>query len=260
MNIIAGPRRSPGAITAGESGITNALRLSNQNITVSGLASMVHDLRNPLAAIYGCAEMLLEADFDPAQTQRVASNIYRAAGRMRELLADAVTILRGHAQPIENTNLRETLIAACNSAGVSGRDDIEVHLDVPARLEISIQRARMEGVFLNLLINALEAMPCGGSIRIGAREMADHVRIEVEDTGCGIPAAIRNRLFEPFVTAGKTGGLGLGLAISRATVREHGGDLWAEPASGARFIVSLPLQSGQHAHPSVSDELQNSNK
>ena len=65
--------------------------------------------------------------------------------------------------------------------------------------------------------------------------------IEVKDTGPGIPRAIRNRLFEPFVTAGKDHGLGLGLALSRQTLLDHGGDLRIEPARGARFVMSLPL-------------------
>jgi signal transduction histidine kinase len=69
----------------------------------------------------------------------------------------------------------------------------------------------MERVFLNLIANALEATPHGGEIRIGARQRDNGVLIEVEDTGPGIPRAIQDRLFEPFVTAGKDGGLGLGL-------------------------------------------------
>jgi signal transduction histidine kinase len=65
------------------------------------------------------------------------------------------------------------------------------------------------------------------------------VLIEVEDTGPGIPVGIRDRLFEPFVTAGKDHGLGLGLALSRQTVLDHGGEMWIEPAPGARFVVRL---------------------
>jgi hypothetical protein len=71
------------------------------------------------------------------------------------------------------------------------------------------------------------------------------VLIDVEDTGPGIPRAIRDRLFEPFVTAGKDHGLGLGLALSRQTVLDHGGDMWTEPAAGARFVIRLPL-TGRH--------------
>jgi signal transduction histidine kinase len=100
----------------------------------------------------------------------------------------------------------------------------------------------MERVFLNLIANALEAMPHGGEIRIGARQRDNGVLIEVEDTGPGIPRAIQDRLFEPFVTAGKDDGLGLGLALSRQTVLDHGGDMWIEPAAGAHFAIRLPLK------------------
>ena len=99
----------------------------------------------------------------------------------------------------------------------------------------------MKRVFANLITNALEAMPHGGEIRIGAQKQNNCVRIEVEDTGPGIPRGIRDRLFEPFVTAGKDHGLGLGLALSRQTLLDHGGDLWTEPARGARFVMCLPV-------------------
>jgi len=73
--------------------------------------------------------------------------------------------------------------------------------------------------------------------------MADHcVLIEVEDTRPGIPHGIRDRLFEPFVTVGKDDGLGLGLALSRQAVLDHGGNMWTEPGAGARFIIRLPLK------------------
>jgi signal transduction histidine kinase len=101
----------------------------------------------------------------------------------------------------------------------------------------------MERVFINLIANALEAMPSGGKLRIGARKAGIFVLIELEDTGPGIPRGIRDHLFEPFVTAGKQDGLGLGLALSRQTVLDHGGDIWTEPANGARFVIRLPLQS-----------------
>ena len=206
-------------------------------------ASIMHDLRNPLAAIYGCAEMLLDANLDAAQTRRVASNIHRAASRMRELLSGLTRIARGHTEAKECCNLRAVLEASCEAAGVAERDGIEILLDVPARIEIPLARARMECVFLNLIVNALEAMPRGGAIRITAVEAGDCALIEVEDTGPGIPAEIRSRLFEPFVTAGKKEGLGLGLTLSRQAVRDHGGELWAEPAAGACFVMSLPLRS-----------------
>jgi signal transduction histidine kinase len=66
----------------------------------------------------------------------------------------------------------------------------------------------------------------------------------VEDSGPGIPPEIQDRLFEPFVSARKKDGLGLGLATSRRTVRDHGGEMWTEAALGARFVIRLPLKEG----------------
>ena len=206
-------------------------------------AALIHDLRNPLAAIYGCAEMLLDGDLDRVQTKRVISNIHRAASRMRELLADLAGSTQGHTETAGRCNLRAIVAAACEASGAAARDGIELQVDVPARIEVPMARNRMVRVFLNLIVNALEAMPGGGIIRISSRRAGDSVAIELEDTGPGIPDEIRGRLFEPFVTARKEGGLGLGLALSRQAVRDHGGEMWAEPAAGARFVISLPLGS-----------------
>jgi len=209
--------------------------------------SIIHDLRNPLAVICGCAEMLLDANPGSAQASRIATNLFRAASRMRQLLSSFADLRRGHTEMTQVCNLRAMIEASCEAAGAAGHDGIAILLNVPESIEIELVRTRMERVFVNLIVNALEAMPLGGAIRITAMETAEGVLIEVEDTGPGIPAEIRSRLFEPFVTAGKRDGLGLGLALSRQTVREHGGELWAEPAEGARFIISLPFGVGRLA-------------
>jgi Histidine kinase-, DNA gyrase B-, and HSP90-like ATPase len=112
-----------------------------------------------------------------------------------------------------------------------------------------LERSRIEAVFFNLIINALEAMPQGAKSGREHGRFDRRVFIEVEDTGPGIPAAIRERLFEPFVTSGKEHGLGLGLAPSRETVLNHGGDIWIEPADGARFVVRLPLKQSEMKRP-----------
>lgn len=210
-------------------------------------ASIVHDLRNPLAAICGCAEMLLHGNLAPAQTRQVSNNIYRAASRMRELVNDFACITREHAEEVQSCNLRTMLAASCEATGAAEREGIEILMDVPEQIEIPLARIRLERVFVNLIANALEAMPGGGAIWITARKAGDRALIAVEDNGPGIPAGIRSRLFEPFVTAGKKEGLGLGLALSRRTVRDHGGELWVEPSAGARFVVSLPLAGGENS-------------
>jgi signal transduction histidine kinase len=210
-------------------------------------ASMVHDLRNPLGTVLACTEMLLDsvrAD-DPAalQTKRLAGNIYRAALRMRELLTDVAGAGCESRSASEICRIRDVIRTATDLVLVAAeRQGVRILNEVPGGVEIPLRRSRIERVFFNLLSNALEAMPHGGSVRMTLTKVDKCVLITVEDTGPGIPDEIRRRLFEPFVTAGKKDGLGLGLALSLQTIRDHGGDMWTEPARGARFVMRLPLK------------------
>jgi signal transduction histidine kinase len=204
--------------------------------------SIVHDLRNPLGAIYAASELLVEADGGPTQVRRLATNIYRAAGRMRELLADLSSVVRGDRPTAETCDIGELIAAASDAASAAlNKHNVQILLKVSNGIELPLIRSHMERVFFNMIANALEAMPSGGQLHVVCRKANRYVLIELEDTGPGIPHGIRHRLFEPFVTAGKQDGLGLGLAVSRQTVLEHGGDIWTEPATGARFVIRLPL-------------------
>ena len=205
--------------------------------------SIVHDLRNPLAAIYGGAEMLMDAELTDSQVKRLAANIYRSSRAVKDLLQELVDVSRQRVHPAEACRLRDVIEAAVEShAADAALQGVGILVDVPEELEIPMERARMERVFLNLIGNALEAMPQGGEIRLSAERGERQVLVLVEDTGPGIPEGVRARLFQPFVTSGKKNGLGLGLALSRQTVLDHGGDLWvdAEAHAGARFWVRLP--------------------
>jgi signal transduction histidine kinase len=208
--------------------------------------SILHDLRNPLGAIYAAAEMLMDPDPAPTQVQRLATNIYRAAGRMRELLTDLTSLTYGNRSTPEICDIRE-IIAAASEAAAAAMDNqrVQILLDVPGHIKLPLARSRMKLMFFNLITNALEAMPGGGEVRIGATRNRDYVLVAIEDTGPGIPHEIRDKVFEPFVTAGKENGLGLGLAFSRQAVLDHGGDMWIEPAAGARFVIRFPLNGGE---------------
>jgi signal transduction histidine kinase len=192
--------------------------------------------------------MLVDLDPGPTQMKRLATNIYCAAGRMRELLADLNSVAGGSRSTAEMCDICEVIAAASAAVWAAMENQsVQILLEVPVRINLPLMRSRMERVFFNLIANALEAMPTGGEVRIVGRKARDCVLIELEDTGPGIPWGIRDRLFEPFVTAGKAGGLGLGLALSRQTVLDHGGDIWTEPATGARFVIRLPLDRGYSA-------------
>jgi len=205
--------------------------------------SIVHDLRNPLAAIYGGAEMLVDADLPPSHVKRLAGNIYRASRRIQELLQDLLNVSRGKSGSPEVCRLREVASAACDSlAAMADTQNVTISLAIPPEIEVPVERNRIERAFVNLIANALDAMPEGGAVRIAATLEDGAAVVHVEDNGPGIAPGIRSQLFQPFVSAGKRNGLGLGLALSRQTVLEHGGDMWVEsaPGHGARFSFRLP--------------------
>jgi signal transduction histidine kinase len=205
--------------------------------------SMIHDLRNPLAAIYGGAEMLVDDDLSAPQVKRLAGNIYRSSRRILEMLQELADVTRGRGREPELCRLREVVLAAFEGlAPAADAQKISVDIDVPADIELPLDRSPMERVFENLISNAVEAMPEGGHLRLAAERQNGAVLVSVEDTGSGIPEAVAPRLFQPFVTSGKRNGMGLGLALSRQTVLDHGGDLWVDknPRHGARFMMRLP--------------------
>jgi K+-sensing histidine kinase KdpD len=128
----------------------------------------LHDLRNRLATICAGAELLMDLDSPSTQVKRLAAKMCHAAGRMRKLLADVPSITRDNVSSAEVCDIREVIAAASEAA-----------------------------------LAAKEAIPGGGTVRIGARKTGTSVLVELEDKGPGIPACIYDRLFEPFVTSGK---------------------------------------------------------
>jgi signal transduction histidine kinase len=212
--------------------------------TIGRLASsIVHDLRNPLAAIYGGAEMLAESDLPASQTKRLARNMHRASRQIQVMLQDLLNVCRGKTEELEFCNLRAIAAGVADSLTAAAEaQNVRVTVDVPGDIELPLEPRRMERVFLNLMSNALEAMPEGGTIHIRAAAQDGAVVVEVQDTGPGIAPEIRGQLFQPFVTARKKSGLGLGLALARQTVIDHGGDMWvdSEPGHGACFRFRLP--------------------
>ena len=222
-------------------------------------SSIVHDLRNPLAAIYGGAEIMVDSEIAPPQLKRLAGNIYRASRRIQELLQDLVNVGRGKTEGAEMCRLSEVAAAARDSlAPAAEAQGVRMTIDVPNSIELPLERARVERVFVNLIDNAVEAMPEGGAVHISASISSDGVVVEVADTGPGISPEIRDHLFQPFVSSGKKNGLGLGLALSRQTILDHGGDMWveSEPGRGARFFFRLPVSRPVlHPEPAVISQV-----
>ena len=204
--------------------------------------SIVHDLRNPLAAIYAGAEMLFDSNLPMPQIKRLATNIYRASRGIQEMLQQLLNVARGRSGAAEMCSVRDVVSAAWAATELEAASrHVNLISEVPDGVECPMERARMERVFCNLFENAVEVMHGGGTITVGARQEDSAVLIVVKDTGPGIRPEVRSRLFQPFVTFGKKNGLGLGLALARQTLLDHGGDLWADGnGPGAEFHMRLP--------------------
>jgi signal transduction histidine kinase len=206
------------------------------------ITSIVHDLRNPLSAIHGSAEMLISSGLSEPQVHRIARNLYGASIRMKELLDEILTRYKGTGGRLESSDLRELITSAVDKVAlIAEAQSVNIVQNIPENLIMTLDPQRIQRVLVNLFVNALDVMPGGGSIRISAILEHHFVLITVRDSGPGIDPAIRDRLFLPFATAGKAGGLGLGLAFSRQAVLDHGGRMWVESGGhGACFAFCLP--------------------
>jgi signal transduction histidine kinase len=215
--------------------------------TISRLSSsIVHDLRNPLAAIYGGAEMLVDAELSSEQQRRLAANIYSSSRRIRELLQELLDVSRTKSKPVETCKLVDIVASARDELiHTAELQSVSIAAEIPENVEVIVSRDRLERVFVNLISNAIDAMPEGGSVQISVQLELGSVKVLVEDSGSGISDEAWPNLFRPFASFGKKNGLGLGLALSRQSVLDSGGDLWVEKKTppGARFVMRLPLAS-----------------
>jgi signal transduction histidine kinase len=208
--------------------------------------SIVHDLRNPLAAIYGGAEMLVDGNLSSSQVRRLAETIYHSSRRILAMLQELADATRGRGKGRQEIcRLRDVVLAATDALSeTASLRGVSISYDVPDHIELPLDRPSMERVFQNLIANAIDAMPQGGRVWVRAVRQEQSILISVADTGPGIPEELKPHLFEPFATAGKRNGMGLGLALSRQTVMDHGGDLSVQSSNshGTTFLVTLPMQ------------------
>jgi two-component system, LuxR family, sensor kinase FixL len=211
--------------------------------------AIAHEVNQPLTALanYGrSGRMLLEA----GRTAELASVIDRMLGeaqraaevvrRLRDFFRQGTTRL----EPVAVADLLET-IRQVAAAGAS-RNGVALSIEVDAGIpQLLVDRLQIELLLRNLVTNAVEAVEThagrDGAITVTAkRDDPQHVRIVIADTGPGVPATAAERLFEPFVS-GKSSGMGLGLAVSRAIAEAHGGTLEARAAAHGEFHLVLPL-------------------
>jgi signal transduction histidine kinase/CheY-like chemotaxis protein/HAMP domain-containing protein len=216
------------------------------------LANMSHELRTPLNAVIGFADLLRdEAAGLAAEQRRFADEIHVAGRHLLELINDVLDLSKIEAGrltlSVEQVDLARTVAEASGLVQLATRSrGARIDASIPPGTTVPGDGARLRQVLVNLLSNALKFSPEGGTITITARLEGDHVRVDVQDQGPGVPADLRPHLFQPFVQGEnplvkRHEGTGLGLAISRMLVELHGGRLWLdEGGPGARFALTLP--------------------
>jgi two-component system, NtrC family, sensor kinase len=216
---------------------------------VSGVA---HELNNPLAGISAFAQLLLSEKRFPPDQRTAAEMIYAEARRASRIVQNLLTFARQHKPERTPAQVNQVLDDTLELRGYELRvRGIDVQRDYDEQAPDTMADAhQLQQVFLNLITNAEQAMERSERdkqrLTVRTRRAGDVLRIEVEDTGPGIPPNLLERIFNPFFTTKPTGsGTGLGLSISLGIVREHEGRIWAENAAqgGARFVIELPVVS-----------------
>ncbi|GAB4361383.1 MAG: hypothetical protein Kow00128_00110 [Deltaproteobacteria bacterium] len=220
-------------------------------------AGVVHELNNPLSGIMGYADVALELYKDrpdeqigPDDRKKMIAyfgHISTLTQRCRSIIVDMLTFARQHREePREarlNDLVEETLLFLDKQLSKRKVEVVrEFQKGLPTFLANPVQ---LQQVFTNLVLNAAQAMPEGGTLTVRTRQTGDRLEAEFADTGTGISPELRKRIFEPFFTTKPVGeGTGLGLSVSYGIVQKHGGDIRveSEPGKGSVFTVVLPIR------------------
>ncbi|HEX5041501.1 MAG TPA: PAS domain S-box protein [Candidatus Polarisedimenticolaceae bacterium] len=221
------------------------------------LATLAHELRNPLAPIRNALEIMKRAEDQPALVLRARDTMERQVSLMERLIDDLLDLSRISRNKLALRRQRVELASAVHHAVEASRPlaermGHEVVVQLPAEpVHVSGDPARLVQVFSNLLNNACKYTPPGGRVRLEAQRQGQEVVVAVEDNGVGIPAEVLPQIFEMFVQADRSlerqGGLGIGLTLVRQLVELHGGRVEARsegPGKGSTFRVALPVEAG----------------
>lgn len=263
--------------TADLSEALRALQEKTQQLEVASrhksifLANMSHEFRTPMHAIIGCSEILLDASLPVTAQEReqFLRDILAGGRHLLALINDVLDLSRVEAGrldlKIEQTPARDVLDVVHGAMRpLAAKKRIQLDLECADGLgPVPMDAMRMRQTLVNLVGNALKFTPEGGRVWVRAfpSQPEGGLRIEVEDTGPGIPAEEQERIFDEFQqapvahAAGRPEGAGLGLTLARRFVEMHGGRLWVESevGRGSRFILTLPAAAGSGPPPAGAE-------
>ncbi len=207
-------------------------------------AGLAHEVRNPLGSIEGAVQILGRHDLAEETRQEFEEMASREIARLKGLVTHFLEFARPQTPRVVASDAGLLLQSVAKLAAETARmAKVEIVVESAATgPSILMDPEQMRQVLLNLTINATQAMPKGGKIRLRAVQDDESVRIEVEDEGVGISPENVERVFDPFYTT-RSDGTGLGLPIAYRIVSQHGGHIaaWKNPERGMTFVVTLPF-------------------
>jgi PAS domain S-box-containing protein len=229
------------------------LMASGRLVAVGELtASMAHEFNNPLGIILGFAQGLLSTMDPSEESYRHVQIIAEEAKRCERLVQELLEFGRPKSADFALTKIEEIInktVDLINNHAAKNNVEI-VTMIAEALPRIYVDAQQLQQVILNLCLNAVDAMPTGGKLTLSAaRDSTNRITITVADTGYGIDPETAPKIFQPFFTAKKRRGLGLGLSICDKIVRAHGGKITvqSQPGEGTSFTVHLPLDKNSAA-------------
>lgn len=204
-------------------------------------ANMAHEIRNPLASLTGSIEMLRERAVSTEKKEKLMSIALSEMDRLSHIIGDFLTYSRPSVIEEAECDLSAILDKTLDLLRSKSPTGIVIKKNYPSPLPIRADQPKLEQVFLNLGLNALEAMPSGGIIGVSANRRDGNVEITFTDSGCGIPLEEQEKVFYPFHTT-KAEGTGLGLSIVRRIIEDHKGKvlLQSSPGAGTTFRILMP--------------------
>ena len=221
--------------------ITELMRSERVSLVGTMANSIIHDLKNPIQAIQSCSELVASRTKDPDIIE-FTDIMQKAVRQMTDMAQELLDFARGQSSLQLKPRAPKTVFSEFDSLLVRLLP-ANVHLLREIRYcdEIAVDLGRFVRVLLNIAKNAIEAMSGGGVLRIGVRQNGANAVFSIADTGCGIPAELITKIFEPFVTYGKSKGTGLGMAIAKGVVESHGGAISIRSKTGIGTTVEISV-------------------
>jgi len=227
------------------------LALQTEKLSALGrmAAGIAHEINNPLAGILLFSSNLVKKAPKEGPFREGLEIIIQETLRCKAIIQDLLEFSRASEPKTTLANMNNVIERAIHLLENEFRlRHIRLEVDLSKQLpEILIDENQMEQIFVNLLLNAIQAIEEGGTVTIRSDVSPDRksVTIDISDTGCGIPPENMSKIFEPFFST-KAKGTGLGLAVTYGIVQKHGGHIYAfsQPNRGTRFIVELPIRTG----------------